>query len=161
MMIHDVYCNRTEGQRHSSIKHAAAKLIASCGGRFLVSAQLEHGYSTWSFNAGDCRPLVECSYPIIMENATFEHYKARNGLYPSMIFDIGIIENGKVIGCVEIMRHHWLDDRKKQKIQDAGIFCIGISAHDDQWNTGTAHLDARVLVVPPGSSHHRTPVRAM
>jgi hypothetical protein len=143
----------TESPSHNAAKFEAHGLLLKNRGSIVASTEREGGYRSWLIRIGFAVPVVECTFPQIHAGWNGDRYFAEYGCYPEMIFDVGLVWDGKVIGCVEIMKSHWLDDRKKMKLRRAGIFCVGITAYTQDWNHGVCRFDARELILPRACAH--------
>lgn len=146
--------NRTESGSHSRAKHALAALIGAHD-HLIAHHETEDGYQSVRFDIAGCDPVIECAYPSGLPCPDPDEYYADHRVWPDMIFDIGLIRDGAIVGAIEIMRSCWIDQRKDAKLRASPIWCIGVTDKMDLWYTGGNRLDARYLRVPSGKTGAR------
>lgn len=145
-MIGDILSQGRESKAHHSAKHAVADMIENGPGYLLASIESDGRWETYVMPTEYCKVVVECAYPqgIAVQNA--HDFCAQYGHYPHMIIDVGLVWDGCVVGGVEIMKSHWLDERKIGKIQDAKVVIAAVTADLRVWRQDRTRLDCRYLL---------------
>lgn len=142
--MEDPWWTMSESVRHLQAKKLVFDMIS--GNKFHISHETMGRYRTLSVDLTEMRAYLECTYPIIHEEMTGREYFAEHGIYPKMIFDIGLVKDGQVVGCIEVVNSHWIDQVKRAKIIKANIFCIAVCVRQDGVMVDHNHLDAREFI---------------
>lgn len=142
-----------ESRMHREAKELVGSMIRNGPGYINIACDDGVRISNWRLNTSGLEPIIECSYPNAAEISDADLYFAHHGHWPEMIFDVGLVRDGKVLAAFEIMKSHWIDDKKKKKIYRAGIIVIGVPAQSNQWYVSDDRIDARLLMIPRSYEH--------
>lgn len=137
-----------ESEYHRSAKTAVAAMLRN-GPGFAIVCALEGGrWSSYRMDIKGCDIVVECSYPEGKAVPDAHLYYAKHGRYPKMIFDVGLVRDGKVVGAIEIVKAHWIDAVKRGKIEAAGIPVVEVSSRTSEWMVDDVKLQAETFHLP-------------
>lgn len=139
-----------EGRMHYEAKQLVADMIRRGPGHLIVSREIGMRWESMRVDVSDMEVIVECGYPHAEEVVDVHYYCAVHGYYPEMIFDVGLVRNGKIMAAIEILRTHWIDAKKMAKIHRSGILVIGVDAKTNDWETDAVRIEARGMVIPQG-----------
>lgn len=138
-----------ESRMHYEAKQLVADMIRRGPGYLIVSHEVGMRWESIRVDVSDMEVIVECSYPHPQEVDDAHYYCAVHGYYPSMIFDVGLVQNGKVMVAIEILKAHWIDAKKRAKIIKSGILTIGVPAKTNEWEVDNVRVEAREVIIPP------------
>lgn len=142
----------SESRMHREAKGLVADMIRRGPGHLIVSHEVDGRWESYRVNVAGLSVVVECGYPSGETIEDVHEYCAIHGRYPQMIFDVGLVRDGKVVAAVEVMKSHWIDDDKRRKILGSGVLVIGVTARSNDWAIDNVRLDAHELIVPRACS---------
>jgi hypothetical protein len=140
-----------ESRLHRQAKDLVSDMIKRGPGYLIVSHEVGMRWESTRVDVSDMEVITECGYPIAEEVPDFHYYCAVHGFYPEMIFDVGLARAGKVLVAIEILKSHWLDDKKRKKIRKSGVVVIAADAKTNDWSVDNERIEAREFIYPPDS----------
>lgn len=149
MMLSQKLKGGRESKTHLAAKEKVAAMVTGGHGYLLVSA-LEGGrWSTYRMDVSGCKAVTECAYPSGESVTDKNDHIVRHGRLPEMIFDVGIVKNGKIVAAVELSLSHWIDAKKTAKINASGLIVLEVHAYHEQWLVDDlARIECENLFLP-------------
>ncbi len=108
-------------------------MVRNGPGHLLVCALEGPRWSSYRMDVRGCTVVMECAYPSGESVTDKSLHVARHGRLPSMIFDVGLVKGGKVVAAIEVASSHWIDDKKRKKIDATDIIVLEVAAFTREW----------------------------
>jgi len=152
-----------ESMAHARTKGLVADMIANGPGYLLISHAVDERWRTYRLDVGGLDVVIECAYPDATPCPDSDAYYAEHGHYPRMIFDVGLVWHGHVIAALEVMKSHWIDEVKRQKILASPVIVAGVTARPSDWLMDNARVESPDLIIPKKAAKiiHRIEIGAV
>jgi hypothetical protein len=137
-----------ESEYHRSAKESVARMLRAGPGYLIICASEGGRWSSYRMDTAGTTPVVECGFPDGKAVPDAHAYYAKHGRYPKMIFDIGLVKDGKVVAAIEVVKAHWIDAAKQAKINEAGIPVIEVSSRTSDWMVDDVKIQAETFTLP-------------
>jgi hypothetical protein len=147
-----------ESRSHLLTKNHVRHMAYLNRDHFLVTLDKHCVFKTYRIDISGLSPIEECGYPMACAVPDPQDYCDRTGVWPSMIFDIGLVADGKVVIGLEVMKTSWISPEKRAKIMKTDVLVIGVGDKLDEWDIDNTKLDARDMVAPSKRSLERLSV---
>jgi hypothetical protein len=148
MQIYKKLTQGSESRTHYAAKDRAAEICRSSN-RLVLNTFEVGRWTTYRMDLTGCEIVTECAYPSGESVENKSYYVAKHGRLPPMIFDVGVVKNGKVVAAVELALSHWIDAKKWAKIAVSPVIVIEAHAFHPQWiMDGNNKIECENLRVP-------------
>lgn len=140
--------DRKESWTHCGTKELVCRMIETGPGYLLASAEEGGRWSTYRIDTKGCKVVPECAYPHGETVEDINKHVVKHGRKPHMIFDVGLVLNGKIVAAVEVSKTHWLDEKKISKIRRTDVLVVEISSVQRDWYVDETRIDCKNLFIP-------------
>ncbi len=138
-----------ESRTHIGAKQLVAHMLRTGPGHLLVNVLEGSRWSLYRMDVRGCAIVEECAYPSGESVTDKSLHVARHGRLPTMIFDVGLVKGGKVVAAIEVASSHWIDDKKRKKIDASDTIVLEVAAFTREWYVeDAARIQCENLFLP-------------
>ena len=149
MQLYQISSGCRESKTHLSAKERVADMVENGPGYLLVCVCEGGRWSTYRMDVKGCKPVYECAWPTGEPVTDKNQYIVKHGRLPSMIFDVGLVRDSKVVAAIELSLSHWIDFKKASKIAASKLLVLEVHAYHEQWKINDlSRIECEKLFLP-------------